>query len=674
MTIPGIKQIEADISAFITNLGNTAGMLKFDQHFDELFEPVGVNGCPDPATEPMACLQYLHNRRRIIQDAANQQPLIRLADKDLNILCQLDGELDCTAEELMADSGQAKCTIRQDHWLENYMINGLSINEDLHLLIDPIPTYPVVGGVIQDWQIRWGGKIKEISLENHEDGTSTITLLALSHREHMKRLLFGSNPFFPPEVQPLGMWVLPGPLRSIAFVSGFCNLARIFVPGLSTIANAFNPAAWINPLNPDALLNINPLSWPIQVAFVNPLADSSMWSVLGATWTDWHSTLADLLSNAGCICRAYTWLKTDATSPHTDLTKIITGDTNLIVDLLQLLGISTTSKLSEFIDSIGGDIANLTRPTRNCVVLAFEDKSNVIGPIGGPLTGLLDLIGVTLDDLITTVIFDQQSQTFVNGEEIINVNQTTPFFQTLLGIKTNPPKVVYRDGQFTGLVKRVVNMHKGPPKTIMVGGKSPNIVNQAQTFGIRYGLAQLSDLINLGIGMLATFNPGDMTVQVPATPGLDNLYQGELDNKLLAWERYTDPLRALWTGEAAYQEYIERGSSSAYTIAGWVSLSEGHWKTRAFYGFETKCLNGRPWVYGVDFQLADILGFEMDAIIYADQLAAVKWTYNRKQAKFLEISIGDDKDKHDPIAQGMRILQGVYALVGAFLGEGTIFG
>lgn len=655
------------------NVTVTAGV-SFSRTVSDLFAPIGTGGCPDPTVNPMGALQYLYNRRDVITGCANQIPLLRLADNNLNLLANLTAEISAEIEELLADSGQAKVVIRLDNWLEDYLVNQLTINQDLHLLVDPIPTYPSVQGVPQDWQVRWGGKCKEITIAQNEDGTGTIEITAMSHREHMKRLLFGANPFFPPEIQLPKMWVLPGPLRSIAFASGFINLARLFMPGFSTITNAFNPASWINPLNPDALLNINPLSWPIQVAFVDPASDTSMWSVLAATWTDWHATLADLLSNAGCMARAYTWLTTDATSPHTELVSLLSSLTDLGMDLLSVFGVSTNSEVAQILEGVGGDISNLTRPTRNCVIISFEDKSAITGPTGTALDGLLELVGVTLDDLITSVVYDQSSGQVVAGEEVINPNDVTPLFQTILGVDTNVPKVVWRDGQFTGATERKVNAHKGPPLTMMTGGRSPTLVNELQTFGIKYALSELSDVLqtNQTIGLLPS--PANQANQVPFTPGLDSIYQGQLDNSLLSWERYTDPIRALWTGELAYQEYIERGSSSAYTLAGFLNLAEGHWKTRAFYGFETKALNGRPWVYGLDFQLGDQLGFEMDAIIYVDQMAAVKYKYNRKQPIFLELSIGDDKDKHDPIAQGMRVLQGVYQLVGAYLGEGTFFG
>jgi hypothetical protein len=648
----------------------------FSKSVSDLFATVGENGCPDPAVNPMGALQYLNNRRSVIQGCANQKPQIRLADNDLRILTDLTDEISCEVEELMADSGVGKVVIKYSHWIEDYVVSGISINQDLHILIDPIPTHPVVQGVPQDWQIRWGGKVKEVSLEHTEKGEQTITFTALSHRDHTKHLLFGANPFFPPELQLPKMWVLPGPLRSIAFASAFVNLARLFVPGLSFITNAFNPASWLNPLNPDAVLNFNPLSWPIQVAFVDTALDNSMWSVLAATWTDFHSTMADLLSNAGCMMRVYTWLTTDATSPHTELTTLISAATEIGIDLLSIFGISTQSELDQILEGASGVLDNLARPTRNCVIISFEDKSGVTGPTGTALDGLLELVGVTLDDLITSVIYDQSTGQTIDGEPVINPNDVSPLFQTLLGIQTAPPRIVYRDGQFTGMQERKVNMHKGPPLTMMTGGRSPSLVNQLQTFGIKYALAELSDVITLNIGGLLAppGGPANWAQQVPFTPGLDAIYQGQLDNVLFAWERYTDPLRALWTGELAYQEYIEHGSSSAYTLAGFLNLAEAHWKTRAFYGFETKTLNGRPWVYGVDFGLADQLGFEMDAVVYVDQLTAVKFKYDRKQPIFLEMSIGDDKDKHDPVTQGLRIMQGIYGLVGAYLGEGTIFG
>lgn len=634
--------------------------LSFDPSLDTVLPTIGKHGCPDPKVDPMACYRYLDGMREIIKQAANQEPLIRLADKDLNVVTDLTGEMSASVEELMADSGQATVTILYDHWIEDYVINGVTITEDLHLLIDPIPTQ-------QDWRVRWGGKIKEISLVNNEDGTSTITFLALSHREHMKHLLFGAAPWFPPEFQLPRMWILPGPLRSVFFITGMINLARLYMPGLNIITNLFDPGAWLYYLDPNNWANFNPLNWPVQIAFVDPLTDTSMWTVLAATWTDWHSTMADLLSNAGCIVRAYTWLTTDADSPHTALSDLL--ETGSVDQLAAVTGLT----VKQLYEQAQGNMSNLARPGRNCVILDCQDKSGRVGPTGTALDGLLELIGITLDDMITDVVLDQQSMQVLDGETVIDETQINMFFTSLLGVEIPVPHVIWREGQFTGMVHREVNLHKGAPVTMMVGGRSPTIINELQTFGIKYALSELSMVPTLNAGQLAC-GPGTMNAQIPGTPGLQDLYQGQLDNVLLAWERYTSPVRELHAGELAYQEYIERGTSSAYTLAAWLSLAESNWKTRPFYGFQSKALNGRPWCYGIDFALGDRVGFEMDGIIFVDQLAAVKWQYDRQSPNFLIISVGDDRDKHDPIAASARALQGVYALVGSFLGEGTLFG
>lgn len=606
---------------------------------DLLFAPQGISGCPDGKKNPVGAINYIRNKRTIIEKSAQQRPLVRLADKNLNLVGDLTGEMTMEFEELMADSGTARYVVRYDNWLVDYIVNLTRIEEDLHLLIDPNPMKPT-------WRTRWGGKIHTINIQRHEDGTSTVELLAISNREHAKRLLFGSNPVFPPEVQLPRMWILPGPLRSVLFMSCFVNLARLFVPGLSFITNIFNPASWLDPLNSDALFNVNPLAWPIQVAFVNPALDRSRWSVLGATWTDWHSATADLLKDAGVMMRAYTWLTTDEDSPYTELT--------------DMTGFALTDRIANAV----------VRPLRNCVIFAFEDKSRPTGPTGTALDGLLDTIGVTLDDLFSTTLIDAGTGLALDGEPVVEVSGNNfPIFESLLGTAPEVPKVIWREGQFTALIDATHTLHKGSPRTVMTGGRSPALVNELQTFGIRYGLAQLSDMINVAIGTWI-----NTAFQMPATPGLDNLYQGQLDNVLFAWERITDPLRALWNGDLSYQEYFERGSSTAYTLSGILTLRTALWKTRTYQGFKAVVLNGRPWTVDEDTGLGDANAFEFDGVLYVDQIYGVKRNVTRKKPLLVGLTIGDDNSKADPMGRAMRAVQSLYTILGAFIGEGTIFG
>ncbi|MFA4084350.1 hypothetical protein ONA92_21870 [Mycobacteroides salmoniphilum] len=564
----------------------------------------------------MSQFRYVKGRRDVIEASARQRPMLRLFDKNMKPIAQIAGERTASVEEMWSDSGQANVVLRYENWLTDFILHQTKIHEDLHLVVDPNPTAPT-------WRTRWGGKITGINAKRDSSGIHTLELEAISNRQHAKNLLFAANPIFPPEVQLPKMWVLPGNTRTILSASMFINLARLFFPLLSIPTNIFNPFSWIN----GGITGLDPLSWPLQVAFVNPLLDQSRLSVIGSAWTDWHSAMDDMLKDAGCGFRAYTWLEEDEDSPHTELVDIARG-----------------TVAEEFVDQA-------TRPHRNCIIFAVEDKSGVTGPTGTAVDGVINLIGATLDDMIT--------ETLINLDENQD-GETDPLFRKLFGVAPEKPKTVWYEGQFSGILESERRQHKGPVKTIMTGSRSPAIVNQAQTFAIRYALSQLAQTI-------AFYG------QAQGTEGLDNLYQGQLDNTLLAWMRFTDPTRALWTGDMAWQEHFEKGGGTAYTLSGIVTLRVGHYKTRAWQGFTVKVVNGRPHAIDVDVGLGDRAGFEQHGIIFTDQITAIKRTWSRQDPVTVSLAIGDDNDKEDPAARGLRALQAVWTTLSHFLGEGTIF-
>jgi hypothetical protein len=639
----------------------------------QLFGTNGANGLPDGAADPVSSINYLMNKRSIIERSAYQRPLFRLADKNMKVIAELTLETAAEFEELMADSGTARYTIDASNWLVNYIVNLTTVEEDLHLLIDPFPSNP-------SWRNRWGGKIHTINVKRNADGTNTVELLAVSNREHAKRLLFAANPFFAPEIQLLRMWILPGPLRSILFVSCFINLARLFVPGLSFITNVFDPLSWINPLSGgvDTLFNVNPLNWPIQVAFVNPITDESRWSVLGATWTTWHDTTLDLLKDAGVMMRAYTWLQEDIDSPYDELIDVVDAAGVVVDDLIQSL-LGSNPGLAT---SLQQDVESVVRPTRNCVIFSFEDKSGQTGPTGTALDGLLNLIGVTLDDLISSTLINAQTGLTLDGEPVFDLQGNEfPIAESLLGVAPAVPKVIWREGSFntigqmTGFMGQLEATHilnKSSPNVVMTGGKSPPIVNQLQTFGIKYALSQLGDLINPLFGS-ASWVAVNTAFQFTPSVGLDSIYQGQFDNILFAWERVTNPLLSLWGGDLNFQEYFERGSSTAWTLSSIVTLQTALWKNRAYQGFKGTVLNGYPWVVDIDTRLGDRNGFEFYGVIYVDQIYGIRRSLDRHSSLVTNLTIGEDKDKADPLARTIRAVQGVYTLFSAFLGEGTIF-
>jgi hypothetical protein len=741
---------------------------------------IGALGVPLPSSDPMSAYRYARARNQVLIDSARQKPLIRLQDKNLNQLATIGQEMRCITEEIAADSGSATVVIRGGDYLANFVRNAVRLDEDLHLSVDPIATQPT-------WKTRWGGKITNIGVKRDSRGIHTVELTAISNREHLKNILIASTPFFPPEVQPIKMFMLPGNCRTVCAATLFIQLARAFDPLASIPSNLFNPAGWINPLGPDAILNLLPTNWPIQVQFVNPLFDQSRTTLLTSAWQDFHTSTVDIMKDAGVMARAYTYFTEDEDNPHPELEAIV-----------------------------GDELANFARPGRNAVVVAFEDHSGYTGPTGTAIDGVINLFSSTLDDLITETVFPIDADD--DGE-------TDPIFRKLFGVAPDPPWAVYRDGQESGIIESGYFQHKGPVKTTMTGGKSPKLVNDLQcvsgdtviegpdgdkridvlaaagkpfrvwsvtpegsrvpatavsafkkgtaelfeytledgksikathehrfltsagfvagkhiavgasiatvdhaylagpmsvpvrrvkdsdyvgmpqtaasvfrkvvsiesvgvddfydmtvpglenysangfwnhnTFAIRWGLSQLQAVIVAGV-----FGSGGGP---PLGAGLSDLYQGQLDNLLLAWQRYTNPIRALITGDLGYLERVERGSGTAYTISSILTLRTGDYKTKPFRGFKTQIRNGFPYFVNFDLLLDDRVGFEVDGILYVDQISAIRYEYDRNKPITYTVSVGDDTRHDDPIAQGFRAIQAGASLVGAIVGEGTLF-
>lgn len=756
--------------------------LRFAHNVGGVFQSkvIGALEAPLPASDPMSAYRYLNSRRQTLIDSTRQRPLIRMQDKNLNQLATIGQEMSCVTEEIAADSGSATVVIRGGDYLGDFVRNAVRIEEDLHLSVDPIGTQPT-------WKTRWGGKITNIGVKRDSSGIHTVELTAISNREHLKNILIASTPLFPPEVQPIKLWMLPANTRTACAVTLWIQLLRAFSPFASVPTNIFNPAGWINPLGPDALLNVLPTNWPIQVQFVNPLFDQSRTTLLTSAWQDFHTSTVDILKDAGVMARAYTYFTEDEDNPHPELEAIVPDE-----------------------------FADLARPGRNAVVVAFEDHSGYSGPTGTAIDGVINLFSSTLDDLITETVFPIDSDD--DGE-------VDPVFRKIFGVAPDPPWAVYRDGQESGIIESGYFQHKGPVKTTMTGGKSPKLVNDLQcvagdtiiegpdgderidvlaesgrsfrvwsitpqgvrvpatavtafkkgqaelfaytlddgrsikateehrfltdcgflhgralkvgdkvgtvdhanvtgvdvaaawdvpdrfyqnmiptkaltyrtlvsveslgvddfydmtvpgwqnysgngfwnhnTFGIRFALSQLQLVVTSGVFGQAG-GP-------PLGAGLSDLYQGQLDNTLFSWERYTNPIRALLTGDFGYLERVERGNGVAYTISSFLTLRTGDQKTKPFRGFKTQIRNGAPYIINRDILLDDRVGFEVDGILYVDQVAAIRYEYDRGKPITYTVSIGDDTRHDDPIAQGFRAIQAGASLVGGLIGQDTLF-
>lgn len=634
---------------------NAAEMpLEFTRHMAQVFQDniIGALSKPLPSTDPLAAYRYNEARARTLQNGFRQRPLLRMQDKNLQQFASIGGERSVRFEEIATDTGEAGVVLRGGDYLADFVRNAVRLEEDLHLSIDINP-------LRLSHLTRWGGKITTINAKRDSSGIHTVELIASAQREHLKHVLVGTTPFFPPEVQPLSLWMLPANCRTACASTLFINLMRQFEPGLSTITNIMNPFGWLNPFGPDALLNFNPMQWPIQVQFVNAALDQSRTTVFTGAWNDFHTASLDTMRDAGVCARAYTCFTDDVDNPQPELAGLMPTTP---LNSIPIVG-SLVSAVEAFLDRTGladipenATVADLARPQRNCVMVAFEDHSGYSGPTGTAADGVINLFASTLDDLITNTVIPIDSDD--DGE-------VDPLFRKILGVAPPPPWAVYRDGQHSGIIESNYTQHKGPVKTVMTGGKSPKLVNDIQTFLIKWGLSQLQTVVTAGM-FANTGGP-------PIGAGLDELYQGQLDNKLFAWQRYTDPLRALVTGDLGYLESFERGNA-AYTISAILTLRQGNWKTRAFRSFRTSIRQSAPYIIYYDIMLDDRVGFEQDGILYVDQAHAIKYEYDRNKPITFTVSVGDDTKDQDPFSQGIKALQGLGALIGAVIGGDTLFG
>lgn len=553
----------------------------------------------------------LAERRHAYLSRRVPQPLVRLWDKNMKLIARIVIPESWDCEEIAYDDGMARIEIvgKANAHLREIVCFQTRPAEDLHITIDPDPAKP------HDYKNRWGGKVQTIK-DVETKGKATVTeILAISNRRHLSKIHLAATPLLPEAVQPIKMFLWGGPCVTTCATAVLINLFRIYtLNGFWPIPrNIMAPETWLE--------NTSPLNWPVQVMPVNPIFDQSRWVTIGSRWKDAKTVLTPVMKDAGVICHAYTWLPGDP-PPYSHV----------------------------FGDALG----EILKPTRACVILSFEDQSGVSGPTGTAVDGLVNLFAVTADDLITESLFA------VDGD---GDGETDPLIRKILGVAPKRPPFVYRDTGYGGVNSRTMVIHKSQATDIITGGKSPQWVNQAITWAIRYGLSQLAQVINYGIGAYQQYG----------TEGLDNLYQGQLDDTLLAFSRFVDPRRSAIVGPYAFREHFETGSGSAFTINSVFTLREGHYKTRPYTSFKFDVADGAPYVLGEDIRLGSRVSAERRGVVYTDQILAIKRSGDRNSSGRPVISFGDDSQEEDPLARGIATIGNVANFVALLAGSGDMF-
>lgn len=564
------------------------------------------------ASEFHAIEHLLAERRYAYLNRRPKQPLIRLWDKNHDLIARIMIPESWDCEEKAHDDGDAHIELvgKDNDWLREIIVFKTRPAEDLHLTIDPDPDKP------HDYKNRWGGKVTRI-VDVEERGKPNITTLEVIHnRRHLSKFNLAATPLLPPAVQPIKMFLWGGPAASTCAIAMMVNTIRVYS------LNAFWPVPR-NILAPETWLeNLSILNHPVQIMPINPLLDQSRWCTIGARWKDARTVLTPVMKDCGVICHAYTWLPGDP-PPYSSV--------------------------------FGDELGEILKPTRACVILSFENDSGVTGPTGTAVDGLLNLFAATADDLITEALFP------VDGD---GDGETDPLIRKILGVAPKRPPYVYRDVGYGGANRREMTIHKSQAIIINTGGRSPRWVNMAITWGIRYGLSQIANAISSVPGAPA---------QVTGSEGLDNLYQGQLDDTLLSFINFIDPIRSADVGPYAFQEHFETGSGSAFTINSVFTLREGWWKTRPYVSFKFDVGDGAPFVLGEDIRLGSQVVAERRGVLYRDQIMGVRRQGNRRQSSRPLLSFGDDSREEDPMAQGFAAIANVANFAAMLAGSGDMF-
>lgn len=539
------------------------------------------------------------------------QPLIRIQDKENRHIARVMLPTTWECEEQLYDEGTATIVIegKDNEWLRNVLVFDTRPAEDLHLTIDPDPDKP------HDWLNRWSGKIETITDEDEKGKPPRVTIKAVHNIKHLSKILIAATPLLPPAVQPIKMYLDGGSTASVCARALYVNLMRIYE------FNSFWPIPrnWADPMT--WLRGLNPLNWPIQVFPINSLFDQSRWGTIAARWKDAKTVFTPTMRDAGVAAHAYMWFPGDP-PPYSEV--------------------------------FGDELGRLLQPNQPTIIIRFRDDSGVTGPTGTAADGGINLFAATLDDMITEVLYP------VDGD---GDGETDPFFRKLLGVQPHRPPYVYRDVGYGGAQKVTRTIHKSQAISIVTGGKSPAWLNQAITFAIRYGLSQLAQVINYGLGAYEQYG----------AEGLDNLYQGQLDDTLLAFMNFIDPRRSLAVGPYGYNEHFETGQGSAFTISSVQTTRQGWWVTRPYVSFKFDIGDVRPYKLGSDLRLGSRVQAEHRGVLYVDQIMAVKRSGDRKTSGRPVISFGDDSREEDPVAQGFRSIGNLFNFAAMLAGSGEMF-
>jgi hypothetical protein len=157
----------------------------------------------------------------------------------------------------------------------------------------------------------------------------------------------------------------------------------------------------------------------------------------------------------------------------------------------------------------------------------------------------------------------------------------------------------------------------------------------------------------------------------PIGSGLEEVYQGQLDDILLAYEAGTNLNTVGWLNDYALLEGFEQGNGYAYVLSAVLTIRQGIFKRSPKVSFTMKARDGEPNCYGYDYLFGDRGLFEIDSIYYAEQIRGGKWHYDENEPISLDLTIGRARDR-DAFEAGLKALSDGWNAIGSLIGGAAI--
>lgn len=358
-----------------------------------------------------------------------KRPVLCVRDEAWEPVCYLRGELAASFEEIANDTGEGEFTIPASHLLTAWLLAPENALKDVHITVET--TYK-----------RWGGKCDYIQRVTKAGELAAVRVHFLHDYNRAKKITCYANPAFPAEIQTPKAMPWAGPSITGVNTYGISNNWRINTGIWQIPANIFDPAQW--------LPNFNVSDWWTHFVPVNPLTDTSKWSVMSSRFANFHDLVSPTLADAQL---------------HLSVTRWLPGDPQPAPAYFTL--------------------------EHSARVFKVLDKSGYRGPTGTLVDGLLNLVGTTAEDYINELI-------------TLAARPNIPEYKLpgWFGTAAAAPFVVFPEGKYSRIASSEMTIHKAMAYAMVTGGRSPQWVNSAAKLAANAALGYLGAFIgNPGLAL-----------------------------------------------------------------------------------------------------------------------------------------------------------------------------